>query len=372
MFVHVTPIESLHALRAVWQQLAVQAPHSFYLSWHWIGTWLRCLPPSVNPSLLSVSNGNVTIALAVLVKSRVTFRPLLTVDAWVLNATGRPELDCICTEYNGLLLHEQHSQEAWQAVLGYMEVNQDGWDEIHLHGVPRELMANWKDRGRPVREVRADTSRFVDLDEVRAASAGSNLALVSRKTRWTIRKTRKSLEQQHGPISTQIAGTLAEARYFLNELRGLHRTRWPNSDFSTSFATQFHDRLVGDNFDSGVVQLARVRAGEVTVGLVYSFVYGGSVLVYQTGFNYAVAGQGDSIGLMTHSELIDVNAALGLKSYDLMAGNSPYKRALTSKSRDLWWGALQASRGKLRAEAFVRSMLRAARQTFRGTNRKPD
>jgi CelD/BcsL family acetyltransferase involved in cellulose biosynthesis len=371
--IEISPLPELRLLEQRWQQLAASSPHSFFLSWQWISTWLHCIPPSVTPMLLTVTTDGQLQAAALLVKRTVWRRNLIPVKIWILNATGDRRFDSICTEHNGLLAAAPYERAAWEELLDYFSMQDRSWDEFYLAGVPQWLAAAWAERGLALRQTRLDVGRFLDLARVRAASNSSCIGILAPRVRTRVRHTMATVERRFGPIVVSEAATIEEARSFFGELKELHIKRWgdqPNGDaFDRPFFERFHHELISRCFADGVIQLARVRAGPTTLGLLYNFVYQGRVSFYQSGINYAAAERGDSVGLLVHALVIDRNARQGQAIYDMLAGDAQYKRSLADLTTPLWWGALQTNRLKLRAEGtltacylYLRSRVRQMRR----------
>jgi hypothetical protein len=367
--INISPLPEPALLEQRWRELAANSPHSFFLSWPWISAWLECIQPTVTPMLLTVSSGAQLIAAAIIVKKVIWRHNLLPVKTWVLNATGDRRFDNICTEYNGLLTSKEHERAAWEEVLDHFSVREKNWDEFRLDGVPPWLAVAWAARGLAVRHSRQDVGRFLDLGRVRANVNCSCIGLLAPRARTRLRHTIASVERRFGRLAVAEATTLEESRGFFRELKDLHIKRWgdqPHGDaFDMPFFERFHLELIARCFADGLVQLAQVKAGSVTLGLLYNFKYHGRVLFYQSGINYAAAERGDSIGLLVHALLIDRNAQQGQAIYDMLAGDAQYKRTLAGLTMPLWWGELQADRLKLRADQRVTSQYLSLRNKMR-------
>jgi Acetyltransferase (GNAT) domain len=349
--------------------MAVNSPHSFFLSWHWIGSWLQCIEPTFTPQLLTVSADDQPVALAIFVGGTIWRHGIVPVRTWALNATGHPHFDCISTEYNGLLAVPEHRAHAWSKIMEYFATTSRDWDEIQLEGVSADMAAAWSSMGLPVREALRAPSRFVRLNEVRATPDASCISLLPSRVRTRLRHTKASLQSRLGPLTVDVASTRAEARNFIAELKVLHNAKWASHPskgaFSRPFAERFHDVLVDRSFDEKVIQLVRIKAGSTTLGVLYNFVYQGRVLFYQSGVNYEASRKNESPGLLVHSLVIDHNATLGHEIYDLLAGDCQYKRTLAKYTNELWWGALQSQSLKLRIERLVVRQTRAFRGWLR-------
>jgi len=361
----IQPLPTLATLEMLWRTLGAHAQHSFFLSWPWIRTWLACMPHWVQPRLLTVSTGGATVAAALLVRRTLTRRGIVAARTWVLNATGDPQLDQIFIENNGLLVHENYRDWAWQAWMSTLAESPAEWEEVQLRGIPYCMVDSLKDSPFRLRDETTLSARYIDLKEI-AASQRSFLARLSKKVRNRIRHTRSMLEEM-GPVVVEVAGTVEEAGRYFEELKILHQSRWVKKGepgaFGFPFFELFHSELIANHFHEGVIQLLRVRAGNATVGVLYNFIHNNEVLVYQTGFNYSLIKNKnrESPGLLTHVLAIDFNVVQGFDNYDLLAGDSEYKRALTSKSKRLWWGTVQRPKLKFRLESGAESAWRFVR-----------
>lgn len=346
-------------VEAIWRSMTVAANHSFFMSWPWIRTWLTCLPQRVQPYLMLVSHGGPIIAAAIMVRRTLRRHAVFPSRTWVLNATGDPDLDQIFIEHNGLLARAGNSTLAWNAWAESFIHDHHDWDEVQLRGVPPEALKSWEHPTTRLREEMTLTTRYVDLNTIRATGK-SFLDTLGKKKRARIRYTRQIYER-HGPMPVEVAQTTAQALSFFQELKVLHQRRWlqrhERGAFGYPFFETFHTRLITDHFADGIIQLLRVRAADQTVGVLYNFVYQGDVVVYQTGFNYDLVQNRnkESPGLMTHALAIDHNIACGYRRYDLLAGDSEYKQALADNCEQLWWGRIQRQRLRFRAEDGLRS-----------------
>lgn len=356
------PMPGRPEVESLWRSLAPQAPHRFFTSWQWIGTWLANLPRHVEPWLLTIREGEEPIAAGVLVRNRAR-RLWFAVHGWALNATGDARLDQIFIEYNDLLIRQGYADKARDCWVDSFTRGRRDWDQIDLRGVQPATLAAWKQPGLRLRAGMELTARFTDLEKVRAdgrpfvEQLGSN-------TRARVRSTQRSFEAKHGPVSLELAGTLEQAFAYFEELKELHQRHWTGKGESGAFAypffMQFHNALIRECFADGMIQLLRVRAGEATVGVLYNFVYGGEVLMYQSGLNYALVESRNkqSPGLLVHAMAVQYNADLGHRCYDFLAGDGQYKQSLANDAAPLWWGAVERDSWKFRVEDGLRWLWR--------------
>jgi CelD/BcsL family acetyltransferase involved in cellulose biosynthesis len=367
------PLPARFEVETLWRELSNAAPHSFFTSWHWIGTWLASLPEHVRPCLLTIREGNLTIAAGVLVPSR-TRRLMFNVRGWALHATGDKRFDQIFIEHNDLLIREGYasqSRDCWaEAFAGRRD-----WDEIDLRGVAPDALGAWNQPGLRLRPAMELTSRFANLEKVRGdgrpfvEQLGSN-------TRARVRSTQRSFEARFGPVRLETAVNIDEAFEYFDELKVLHQEHWTGKGepgaFAYPFFVKFHHALIRECFAGGMIQLLRVKAGGDTVGVLYNFVYGGDALMYQSGLNYALVESRNkqSPGLLVHAMAVQHNADRGHRRYDFLAGDGQYKQSLANDAAQLWWGAVQRESWKSRTEEGVRRLWRRARAV--GAQRQPN
>jgi CelD/BcsL family acetyltransferase involved in cellulose biosynthesis len=68
--VSVETLRNLERLETSWKELEVRATHSFYLSWLWIGTWLRTLPKAAQPHVLVARASGKIVGLTIICRRR--------------------------------------------------------------------------------------------------------------------------------------------------------------------------------------------------------------------------------------------------------------------------------------------------------------
>ncbi|TIV44155.1 MAG: GNAT family N-acetyltransferase, partial [Mesorhizobium sp.] len=96
--VTVEALPDIATLETVWKELEARATHSFYLSWLWIGTWLRHLPGGAQPHVLVARTSSRIVGLAIICRRRAwSFGPHARAR-WLLNETGDVRFDRLFIE----------------------------------------------------------------------------------------------------------------------------------------------------------------------------------------------------------------------------------------------------------------------------------
>ncbi len=367
------PLPGDTQLAALWQGLERLASVSAFNSWPWTRTWLATLPTNLKPELVLAYAGQELVAIAIIIRRSVRRRRLFSIPSWFLHTTGEGEHNSLCIEHNGLLVDDKYRLAAWRALLEEFRGSRRRVAELYLHGVNIEVAQLAQTLGFRLRETGRLPVRHVELEGVRQHPQGLR-GLLRHSTRKTLRRTEESLLASCGEISIETAGTSAQASAFLDELRELHERRWAQHESGGAFAPgyflKFHCALISSMFDSGLVQMLRVRAGDTTVAVLYNLVWQQVVYAYQSGINYSLVSKTQSPGMLAHVQAMDLCAKLGLRHYDLLAGDSQYKQILGTPHTELWWGSVQNRRPGLLLEATLENCVRHGRRQLQQLRRR--
>ena len=354
--VTVSDIPDIAQLETQWLQLATVVRPSYFLSWGWVGTWLRWLPPSIEPKLLEVKRNGDTVGLALLVKSRQARRGLILASNMIfVNETGDPDYDLLTIEYNGLLLDPLYARESAIACLDYLHKQEKNWDELIVRAADSSNQLTdpelFEHESLRLKVTRTRPSWFVDLNEIRETNK-SYLENLSSNTRYQIRRAVRDCEKL-GDIEFSYAQTTEEALQYLSGLIELHQAYWTgqgeNGCFANPLFLKFHQRLIRERFGLREIQLVSVKLGTHILGYLYSLVSYGHVNFYQCGFNYQL-GEKLKPGLVAHYKAIEYNMASGNSIYDFLAGDDRYKRSLSTDKHELLWVSIQKNRLRFRLE----------------------
>lgn len=346
----------LEALQAEWLELEARSRGSFFQSWSWIGTWLALLPGEVPRWLLRAQRGPSVVGLAVVCENTLRRHGVLSSRALFLNCTGRADLDELTVEYNGFLAEQGLEAQVTRQCVEFLRAERE-WDELYLNGWHRlDLLASLGLDGLRPLTVARRPCRYVDLQALR--ESGADYAENLPKTaRYNLRRSIRDYAKL-GELKFEVARTAQEALEFLDGLKRLHQQSWqakgqPGS-FANAFFDRFHRELVGEQFASGVIQLARLRVGVRPVGFLYNFVHRGHVYHYQSGLDFDLDSR-LSPGLVCNANAVAFNREAGHALYDFMAGEQGYKKDLASHSTEMLWLVLQQRRLKFQVEGWLRA-----------------
>jgi CelD/BcsL family acetyltransferase involved in cellulose biosynthesis len=364
------PTSSWPRWSAAWAELAASAPNAgFFLGPSWVETWLEIFGAALRPHVVvfrrrdEQSDEIVGMCLVVYRDER---RGPFPVRRAYLNTTGEDELDDTCIEYNGVLARPG-SEAAVGAALGTWLLG-ERWDEFVANAMAAPILPEGLAKCHVTRsEI---SSRHVDLTTFEPTLDGF-LGALSRNSREQIRRSLR-LYQTAGEVRVHEAASVAEALAQLDELAALHQAAWKERGERGVFASPrfsaFHRALIARAFPVGEIRLLRVAAGQETIGVLYSFVRAGKLYFYQSGLRPSTDNKLKP-GLVAHACAIAHCAGTGLREYDFLAGESQYKKSLSTASRVLTWQVFQRRSVKLAAIDVLRALRARWRQSREAASR---
>lgn len=323
-------------LAPTWERIQNMCPDaSFFLSREWVDCWLATFGEELNPDLMTFVREGDVVGCCLLVWRTQWVRgiPLRRV---YLNCAGENEADSTCIEYNSLLSLPGCAELVAQALGAFLRTRY--WDELHLQGVVEHSPICTVAGLLGSNEIFVKPSHYVDFRRIRDDGFDS---VLSSNTRQQIRRSQRLYEQTNGPCTLRIARTGQEAAEIFTRLADLHQAAWQVRGWPGVFAspqfTGFHRRLIQAVFEHNQILLVEVCAGAEVIGALYSFLHRGRVYFYQSGLRYTTDGRLKP-GLLTHYLTIRYCLEQSvLNEYDFLAGDSQYKRSLSTASRPLRW-----------------------------------
>jgi CelD/BcsL family acetyltransferase involved in cellulose biosynthesis len=358
-------LEHSEELRQEWLDLQARADCSYFLSWGWIGTWLRQIAIMLRPVVVRVWHGEQLVGLAVFVPKAIKRRIVFRASALFLNEYPF-DINNMVIEYNGLLAARGHESAVYTETVRHLIRKYKHYDEFHFGAIAEGAdLDNLVKAGvnHAVFIINEDSTAWqVDLD-VLDPGIDAFVATLSKNRRTQLRRSLRLYEEQ-GPLSLIEAQDTDQALAFFDGLEVMHTERrqlkGEGGVFANPLWEQFHRALIRDRFSTGDIQMIKVRNPLMTLGYLYNFIWRKHVYVLQTGFR-----TGDDKrampGYVVHALAIAHNRDKGMAVYDLMHGDALYKKILCNRNRRLFWGVFQRHRLKFSLERAVVGMVRLGR-----------
>lgn len=355
------------ALARDWQALEGHADCPVFLSWQWIGVWLKVYQPAA--TVIKVTVGDTIIGLGLLVEKRDRRHGVLTSRCLRLHQTGNPEEDQIWIEYNGFLVDREHIDAVDAAVVRYMQMGLNDWDEWQVGAIDAERAAAFLAAGQLKPLVRWEAPCYaVNLAALRR-TATPYLSTLSTNTRGQIVRAQRIYEQR-GAVRVIRPTSLDEALRWFSEIGPQHMARWGTGPSQSGFANphfvRFHEAFIRAHWAQGGVDLVAVAVGDTRIATFYNFIYRNQVYFYLGGLQVE---QDNKLkpGLLGHSLCLQAYLRDGRDMYDFMGGDERYKRQLGQWHARLIQVVMQRDRLKFRWEQAARE----AKQRWLGRRSNP-
>lgn len=334
--VDVLPAHQQSVVAPLWRQLERGFPSGLATSWDWVETWLNHYGDLVPHWFAVGMSADGPVGLALLARGVGHKRGPIALRTVHIGTAGEPHTDTVRVERNRLLADPHHRAAFAHALLREAGRIARRCDLIMLDAfVPED--ADLFLAADPSFVAFPEPCHYADLAALRAQGL-TVLDGLRRHTAAKIRRTIRRLEEQFGPLRVEWATSLPQAEAIFAELRDLHQERWQREGQPGAFASQrftgFHEELIRRLHPQGRATLARVVAGDRTVGCDYGLVEHGRILGYQWGlarFEDSRLSPGLVVGALVMQEALE----RGFTEYDWLAGDVLYKRELSTSSRTL-------------------------------------
>lgn len=298
----------------------------------WTETWLNHYGALVPHRFVIAHRNGIACGIALLTYGALQHDGPFQLDTWHVGTAGEPDADSVCIEYNSLLVRPEDRTEFFRQILGWIDTQLAG-DQTHLDGFTFDDIAPLL-ADHPSALVTRSPSPYFDLRAAREANV-EPIELLGRRTRAKLRRSMRQLGQPTG----EWASTAERAEEMLHRMIERHQARWnavgqPGSYASRRFR-EFHIDLVHRLVPIGAMGMYRVMSPVGILGCAQVLIDDNRALLYQSGWT---AQPGDvSPGLLVDYLCMAECQRRGLDQFDFMAGESDYKRHLSTHEAELAW-----------------------------------
>jgi len=341
-------------LKQHWERISLRfSPPSFFLSLDWTETWIEIFGEQLQPKIIVFRDGTAVVGICLLIARTIRYGPF-ALRVLYINAAGEDQVEETSIEHNDLLTIPGYEVTVG-AALGKL-LSEYVWDELRCDGfrpgIGLETLTAALTNAHRIESARP--SHYVDLCALRS-SGKDYVGTLGSSTRSLLRRNFK-LYKDTGNLSVRVAMDSVEALDMLTELSRLHQERWSSLGKLGAFSSErfrlFHKTLICRSFASGAIQLLHVKAGNSTIGYIYNFIDAGKVYFYQSGFDYT--NKRLSPGLVVHVCAVQHCLDQGLLEYDFLAGDSQYKRSLSTNTHRLVWAEFRRRNWKIKSLDVMR------------------
>jgi CelD/BcsL family acetyltransferase involved in cellulose biosynthesis len=354
LIVTTEPAAACVTLQQDWLDLEHRAEPTVFLSWQWLGHWLKVYQPDA--FVIRVTEGERVVGLGLMVEADERRHGVLKSRCLRLHQTGHKLLDQIWIEYNGFLAEHGKENAVAKACLNYLCDSMPGWDEFVLGAIDATEADHYASITGLYKHQRWEAPCFgVDLGSLRRQGE-HYLETLSRNTRYQINRAHR-LYSLRGEVRLVRPDSVDEALAVFDSIGPRHLERWGHGPDQSGFANpdfvRFHRELIREQWPEGGVDLVSVMAGDEQIACFYNLLHNKVVYFYLGGM-MVEADNRLKPGLLGHSLCIEDYRHHGFNYYDFMGGDERYKSNLGHFHRNLVQVALQRPRFKLKMEDVAR------------------
>tara|TARA_B110000971_G_scaffold219515_1_gene260820 strand:+ start:18 stop:1169 length:1152 start_codon:yes stop_codon:yes gene_type:complete len=333
-----------------WTSLEHNNPSSYFLSWHWISTWIKTYSP--NLIAVTASYGGNLVAMGLFSESISIRHKIIHSRQLRLHQTGKASEDQIWIEYNDFISDPNHQEQATNACLKALHKSPFEWDEIVISMIKEERAKQISDA---LIKTTIDALQPSYLTNLTALQPTKNAYLdsLSKNTRHQINRSIRLYESKYGSISIHLAENKKQAIAYFREAGKYHLMRWKDSGYKNPDFTNFHENLIDNVFFENEVHIFKLKAGNRVLGILYFHIMNKRVFFYLQGLQYESDNKLKP-GLVAHCLITQHYVDLGMITYDYMGGESRYKGQMSSDISNLVTVSLKRPRLKLYIEDFAR------------------
>ncbi len=298
----------------------------------WTQCWIRHYGTLVPHQFAVLSRGEDLVGMCLLAEGVGQHDGPFAVKTLHIGTAGEPESDSICVEYNHLLTTPEYRSEFARQLLTAVS-QRDFCECFVLDGMSSDDAQAFVELRAPT-EVEQIPCHYCDLNAIRA-TPDEPWRLFGVSTRSNLRRSLRDL----GSVELDWADSVEQSLDFYEEMIGYHRQRWnaigkPGAFSSTRF-TECHRDLVAALVPRGRAVLVRARQEHRVLGILYLLIENNRLLYYQAGLPEHQSKL--SLGNVTQYLTMLEGARRGYDAFDFLAGNTQYKRVLSTHQNTLYW-----------------------------------
>lgn len=321
-----------HDLRAEWTDLLEASTHdSFFLTWEWLYTWWKHLHGNRRLHIVTVRHDGRLVALAPLALRPRQWKRLMPFGLLEFLGCGS-----VGSDYLSLIVRRGFEGTALPALIAMLRRSGYVLELSHVDRTCEPMMAAAAElRAQGWQEQRTTVERcpYIALE---GHTWESYLGTLGRTHRTNFRRKLKRLHQLYA-LRIDEARTDSERRAALDILVNLHLKRREELGGSDALHTPelltFHEEVTAVALQRGWLRLYVMWLDDRPAAAMYGFDYGGNFYFYQSGFDSAFATY--SVGLVMTGLGVQAAIARGIRDFDFLHGEEPYKYLWASAEREL-------------------------------------
>jgi len=370
-------INEFNTLEQQWLQLEQIATASFFLSWKWIGCWLKTIGDDQKTYLVKAQKDNCIVGLGIFVENNIVRHNFIPSKQWYLHRTGIEKKDQIWIENNGFLLCDSNKDETQNAMWNYLLEHKNNVDEYIVNVAKKSLYENLNITNNKYTKLSDHFETGYKVPIIDLISLQDYLSKRSKNTRQQFNRSLKQLALQ-GEIEFSVIKKANEQISLLETAKHWHIDKWQgtptpsglnNKEFST-----FHSNIIISDHPSASTLMAKLTLNKQLVGCLYCLTQNKKVYFYLSCLK-PFSDNKIKLGLMMHVFMIEwlISNNPHYTEYDFLAGDARYKSSLSSVKDDYFQLILQRNAIKFKVEnklsKIYKALIKHAYVVYSGTHK---
>ncbi|MBO9490496.1 GNAT family N-acetyltransferase [Endozoicomonas sp. G2_1] len=333
-------------IAALWLELEKNSSTSFFLTWDWIGSWLKQLP--MDFFLVKVLQSKRLVGLAVIVEKRRKTLGVFNTSQWWLNRSGCHAYDQCWIEENTALAAIGYEHIVNRAICSFL-LKQKQWQEFILGMAGKEVYQEYAGIADRKRILIDDVGYSVTLESDEWQYAAQ---VLSRKTRQKIRQTEKILSSQ-GELCFEVLTGRADKNEQYTNIQRLHKFRWQGTVTPSGFENMHFQAMIHNLIQNDKTEFSVLTLNQSPVAYLINFVHEGKVNFYLSALE-RFSDPKVKVGMLVHQKSIEYYANRGMSVYDFLAGEARYKASMSNVKYEQKMIVFYRESTLLRIERFMR------------------
>ena len=360
--VSVKPINKrdFYALETQWLQLEKMAVTSFFLSWKWIGCWLKHLVRGQKIYLVTATKNKLTVGLGIFIEQNIVRHNSIKSKQWFLHRTGIEAKDQIWIENNSFLLLNEDKNEINNAMWHYLLTNENYADEFIIYVAKKNALININlpsEKHNKISEL-LEFGYRIPLSAL--FSIQNYLSKRSKNTRQQFNRSVKHLSKQ-GEIKFSVIRGSDEQIELLGNSKQWHIEKWLHSSTPSGFNNEefnlFHNKIITSRHSSANTLMAKLTLNKLLIGCIYCLTHERKVYFYLSCLK-PFADNKIKLGLIMHIFMIEwlISNNEHYSEYDFLAGDARYKNSLSTTKDEYLKLTIQRNAIKFRIEKILKKI----------------
>lgn len=327
-------ISDFKVLEEQWLQLEEFAKTSFFLSWKWIGCWLKTVANGEKIYLVKAQQNNLIVGLGLFVEQNIIRHNVIPSKQWYLHRTGKEEKDQIWIENNGFLLSEPDKNVANNAIWDYLLAQKNNVDEYIVYVAKKSSFDHLTINNKKYNSVNENSEIGYKIPLTDMASLDDYLTTRSKNTRRQFNQSLKHISKQ-GDIKFSIIKNENDQIELIENAKHWHIEKWNKTPTPSGFSNEefnlFHKKIITTSHPSAKTIMAKLTINDNLLGCLYCLTHEKKVYFYLSCFKPFTDNK-MKLGLIMHILMIEwlISKNIHYSEYDFLAGDARYKSSLST------------------------------------------